>query len=147
MDDIIFGSTNDALCKDFERVMKLKFEMSSMGEMKFFLGLQVDQMPEGIFINQTKYVNDVLEKFSMTGTSLMSTPLALTHSIHLDPTGEKFDETLHWSMIGLFMYLTTSRPDIMYPTCLAARYQSSPRASHMMMARRILRYLKGCLTE
>ncbi|XP_022019483.1 uncharacterized mitochondrial protein AtMg00810-like [Helianthus annuus] len=89
VDDIIFGSTNDTLCKDFERVMKLKFEMSSLGEMKFFLGLQVDQMPEEIFIHQTKYVNDVLENFSMTGTSPMSTPLALNHGIHPDPTGEK----------------------------------------------------------
>ena len=68
VDDIIFGSTNEQLCKDFEKVMKEKFEMSAMGEMKFFLGLQVEQLPDGIFIHQTKYVHDVLEKFSMTGT-------------------------------------------------------------------------------
>ncbi|XP_021991589.1 uncharacterized mitochondrial protein AtMg00810-like [Helianthus annuus] len=92
VDDIIFGSTNDALFKDFERVMKLKFKMSSMGEMKFFLGLQVDQLPGGIFIHQTNYVHDVLEKFSMTRTSPMSTPLALNHGIHPDLTGDKVDE-------------------------------------------------------
>ena len=72
MDDIIFGSTNEDLCKDFEQVMKQKFEMSSMGEMKFFLGLQVEQLPEGIFIHQRKYVRGILEKFRMLG----STPAA-----------------------------------------------------------------------
>ncbi|XP_035844472.1 uncharacterized protein LOC118491109 [Helianthus annuus] len=143
VDDIIFGSTNEELCKGFEKVMKQKFEMSSMGEMNFFLGLQVDQMPEGTFIHQTKYVHDVLEKFGMSGTAPMSTPLATNHGINPDLTGEKVDETLYRSMIGSLMYLTASRPDIMYPTCLTARYQSSPRASHMSIVRRILRYLKG----
>ncbi|KAJ0617967.1 putative RNA-directed DNA polymerase [Helianthus annuus] len=74
VDDIIFGSTNDELCKEFEKVMKKKFEMSSMGEMKFFLGLQVEQLPNGIFIHQTKYVNDVFNKFNMSESSPMSTP-------------------------------------------------------------------------
>ncbi|XP_021991257.1 uncharacterized mitochondrial protein AtMg00810-like [Helianthus annuus] len=123
--------------------MKQKFEMSSMGEMKFFLGLQVDQLPEGIFIHQTKYVHDVLEKFSMSGTAPMSTPLATNHSINPDLTGEKVDETLYRLMIGSLMYLTASRPDIMYPTCLTARYQSSPRASHMVIVKEILPHLKG----
>ena len=65
---------NDELCKEFEKVMKKKFEMSSMGEMKFFLGLQVEQLPDGIFIHQTKYVNDVLDKFNMSESSPTSTP-------------------------------------------------------------------------
>ncbi|XP_022040788.1 secreted RxLR effector protein 161-like [Helianthus annuus] len=140
VDDIIFGSINDELFKEFEKVMKQKFEMCSMGEMKFFLGLQVDQLPEGIFIHQKKYVH---EKFSMSGTSATSTPLATNHGINTDVTGEKVEETLYWSMISSLMYLTASRPDIMYPTCLAARYQSSPRASHLMIVKSILRYLKG----
>ncbi|XP_035834245.1 secreted RxLR effector protein 161-like [Helianthus annuus] len=100
-------------------------------------------MPEGTFIHQTKYVHDVLEKFEMSGTAPMSTPFAMNHGINPDLTGEKVDETLYRSMIGSLMYLTASRPDIMYPTCLAARCQSSPRASHMTIVKRILRYLKG----
>ena len=76
VDDIIFGSTNEKLCKDFEHVMKQKFEMSSMGEMKFFLGLQVEQLPEGIFIHQTKYVHDILEKFGMSSSTPAATQLA-----------------------------------------------------------------------
>ncbi|XP_021985929.1 uncharacterized mitochondrial protein AtMg00810-like [Helianthus annuus] len=117
--------------------------MSSMGKMKFFLRLQVDQMPEGTFIHQTKYIYDVLEKFGMSDTAPMSTPLATNHGINPDLTGEKVDETIYRSMIGSLMYLTASRPDIMYPTCLAARYLSSLRASHMSIVKRILRYLKG----
>ncbi|KAJ0494656.1 putative RNA-directed DNA polymerase [Helianthus annuus] len=123
--------------------MKQKFEMSSMGEMKFFLGLQVDQLPEGIFIHQTKHVHDILEKFGMSGSIPASTPLATNHGINPDLTGDRVDETMYRSMIGSLMYLTASRPDIMYPTCLAARFQSSPRASHMVIVKRILRYLKG----
>ncbi|XP_022007414.1 uncharacterized mitochondrial protein AtMg00810-like [Helianthus annuus] len=115
--------------------MKQKFEMSSIGEMKFFLGLQVDQM--------SSMFTTVLEKFGMSEMAPMSTPLATNHGINPDLTGEKVDETLYRSMIGSLMYLTASRPDIMYPTCLAARYQSSPRASHMSIVKRILRYLKG----
>ncbi|XP_022003693.1 uncharacterized mitochondrial protein AtMg00810-like [Helianthus annuus] len=95
VDDIIFGSTNDELCKEFEQVMKQKFEMSSMGEMMFFLGLQVDQMPEGTFIHQTKYVHNVLEKFGMSETTPMATPLATNHGIKPDLTGAKVDETLY----------------------------------------------------
>ncbi|KAJ0901311.1 putative RNA-directed DNA polymerase [Helianthus annuus] len=146
VDDIIFGSTNEKLCKDFEQVMKQKFEMSSMGEMKFFLGLQVEQLPEGIFIHQTKYVHDILEKFGMSSSTPAATPLATNHGIHPDLTGDRVDETLYRSMIGSLMYLTASRPDIMYPTCLAARFQSNPRESHMIIVKRILRYLKGTPT-
>ncbi|XP_022026100.1 uncharacterized mitochondrial protein AtMg00810-like [Helianthus annuus] len=142
VDDIIFGSTNEELYKDFEKVMKQKFEMSSM-EMKFFLGLQVDQVSEGTFIHQTKYVYDVLEKFGMSDTAPMSTPLSTNHGINPDLTGEKVDETLYRSMIGSLMYLIASGPDIMYPSCLATRYQSSPRAPHMSIVKRILRYLRG----
>ncbi|KAL9996279.1 putative RNA-directed DNA polymerase [Helianthus debilis subsp. tardiflorus] len=146
VDDIIFGSTNEKLCKDFEQVMKQKFEMSSMGQMKFFLGLQVEQLPEGIFIHQTKYVHDILEKFGMSSSTPAATPLATNHGIHPDLAGDRVDETLYRTMIGSLMYLTASRPDIMYPTCLAARYQSNPRASHMIIVKRILRYLKGTPT-
>ena len=86
VDDIIFGSTNESLCKEFEKIMKTKFEMSSMGEMKFFLGLQVDQLPDGIFIHQTKYVHDILKKFGMESLQPLSTPLALNHGICMDET-------------------------------------------------------------
>ncbi|KAD2805416.1 hypothetical protein E3N88_38793 [Mikania micrantha] len=143
VDDIIFGSTNDNLCKEFETVMKEKFEMSSMGEMKFFLGLQVDQSEAGIFIHQTKYVGDILSRFSMSDAKPAGTPLAINHGITPDEKGELIDATLYRGMIGSLMYLTASRPDIMFATCLCARYQSKPRVSHLIAVKRIMRYLKG----
>ncbi|KAD3336764.1 hypothetical protein E3N88_32283 [Mikania micrantha] len=143
VDDIIFGSTNDGLCKEFEKVMKEKFEMSSMGEMKFFLGLQVDQSEEFIFIHQTKYAGDILSRFSMSDAKPASTPLAVNHGIMPDEKGELIYATLYRGMIESLMYLTSSRPDIMFATCLCARYQSKPRVSHLIAVKRIMRYLKG----
>ena len=75
VDDIIFGSSDDNMFKNFERVMKSKFEMSAMWELNFFLGLQVDQNKDGLFIHQTKYVHDILERFKMENSSTFSTPI------------------------------------------------------------------------
>ncbi|GKB17250.1 retrovirus-related pol polyprotein from transposon TNT 1-94 [Tanacetum coccineum] len=101
VDDIIFGSTKKSLCTEFEKMMHKKFQMSSMGELTFFLGLQVKQNEDGIFISQDK------------------------------------------SMIGSLMYLTSSRPDIMFAVCACARYQVNPKVSHLHAVKRIFRYLKG----
>jgi len=123
--------------------MQDKFEMSSMGEIKFFLGLQVDQSAAGIFLHPTKYVGDILTRFSMLDAKPAGTPLAINHSLSPDEKGELIDATLYRGMIGSLMYLTASRPDIMFATCLCARYQSKPRVSHLVAVKRIFRYLKG----
>ncbi|KAJ0600422.1 putative RNA-directed DNA polymerase [Helianthus annuus] len=144
VDDIIFGSTDDKLCKEFEKVMQDRFEMSAMGEMTFFLGLQVNQSESGIFIHQTKYVGDILSRFQMSDSKPISTPLPQNHGITPDEKGDAVDSSLYRAMIGSLMYLTASRPDIMYPTCLLARYQANPKVSHYAAVKRIFRYLKGC---
>ncbi|XP_021979318.1 uncharacterized mitochondrial protein AtMg00810-like [Helianthus annuus] len=133
------------MCKEFERVMQEKFEMSAKGEMNFFLGLQVHQFEKGIFIYQTKYVGDILKRFQMEDSKPVGTPLAQNHGITPDGTGEHVEPSLYRAMIRSLMYLTASRPDIMYPTCLLARYQCNPKVSHMMAVKRIFHYLKGCL--
>ena len=143
VDDIIFGSTNPEMCKEFEQVMKVKFEMSATGEMKFFLGLQVEQTDHGIFLHQTKYVEDILVRFGMTNCDVAKTPLATNHGITPDEKGELVTATVYRAIIGSLMYLTASRPDIMFATCLCARYQAKPRLSHLTAAMRIIRYLKG----
>ncbi|KAJ9552005.1 hypothetical protein OSB04_016050 [Centaurea solstitialis] len=109
VDDIIFGSTKEEMCKEFEDLMHNRFKMSSMGELTFFLGLQVKQKEDGILINQSKYVRDMLIK----------------------------------SMIGSLMYLTPSRPDIMFAVYVCARFQVRPKDSHLQAVKRIFRYLKG----
>nr|XP_043615942.1 uncharacterized mitochondrial protein AtMg00810-like [Erigeron canadensis] len=132
------------MCKDFERVMKSEFEMSAMGKLSFFLGLQVDQKKDGIFIHQTKYVNDILERFKMTDAKSIATPIPVNHQLGaVVDSDEPVDPTLHRAMIGSLMYLTASRPDIMFAVCICSRFQADPRASHLSAVKRIFRYLKG----
>ncbi|KAD3066989.1 hypothetical protein E3N88_34869 [Mikania micrantha] len=143
VDDIIFGSTKPSMCEHFSKLMSSKFEMSALSELKTFLGLQVKQTPNGTFIHQSKYVKDLLNKFDMNDCKIISTPMATSPGICPDDNGEPVDQTLYRRMIGSLMYLTASRPDIMYATCVCARYQSAPKQSHLSFGKRILRYLKG----
>nr|GEU55131.1 putative ribonuclease H-like domain-containing protein [Tanacetum cinerariifolium] len=143
VDGIIFGSTNKELCKAFEKLMKNKFQMSFMGEPTFFLGLQVKQKGDGIFISQDKYVAKILRKFSFTYVKSASTPIETEKRLLKDPDGEDVDVHIYMSMIGSLMYLTSSRPDIMFAVCACARFQVTLKVSHLNAVIRILRYLKG----
>nr|GEW29566.1 ribonuclease H-like domain, reverse transcriptase, RNA-dependent DNA polymerase [Tanacetum cinerariifolium] len=131
VNDIIFGSTNKDLCKAFEKLMKDKFQMSSMGELTFFLGLQVKQKPDGIFISQDKYVAEILRKFGLTDKKSASTPIDTEKPLLKDPDGKDVDVHTYRSMIGFLMYLTSSRPDIMFAVCACARFQVTSKASHL----------------
>ncbi|GKA22381.1 putative ribonuclease H-like domain-containing protein [Tanacetum coccineum] len=143
VDDIIFGSTNKELCTGFEKLMKDKFQMSSMGELTFFLGLQVQQKEDGIFISQDKYVDEILMKFNYTDVKSASTPVDLEKPLVKDGDANDVDVHLYRSMIGSLMYLTTSRPDIMFAVCACARFQVTPKTSHLTAVKRIFKYLKG----
>ena len=143
VDDIIFGSCSQALCKEFSELMSNHYEMSMMGELTYFLGLQVKQMKDGIFISQTKYVNELLSKYGFKDCSSMKTPMATATKLDQDVKGKPVDITAYRGMIGSLLYLTSSRPDIMFATCLCARYQADPKESHLMAVKRIFRYLKG----
>ncbi|GJZ24173.1 putative ribonuclease H-like domain-containing protein, partial [Tanacetum coccineum] len=123
VDDIIFGSTKKELCDEFEKLMKDKFQMSSMGELTFFLGLQVQQKKKGIFISQDKYVHEILRKFNYSDVKSASTPTDLEKPLVQDGDADDVDEHLYRSMIGSLMYLTASRPDIMFAVCACARFQ------------------------
>ncbi|GJU59437.1 putative ribonuclease H-like domain-containing protein [Tanacetum coccineum] len=121
VDDIIFGSTNKELCTGFEKLMKDKFQMSSMGELTFFLGLQVQQKEDEIFISQDKYVAEILKKFNYSDVKSASTPVDLEKPLVKDRDADDVDVHLYRSMVGSLMYLTASRPDIMflhYAACL-----------------------------
>ncbi|GJV31487.1 putative ribonuclease H-like domain-containing protein [Tanacetum coccineum] len=143
VDDIIFGSIKKSLCTEFEKMMHKKFQMSSMGELTFFLGLQVKQKEDGIFISQDKYVTEILKKFCFSDVKTASTPMETQKPLLKDEDGEEVDVHLYRSMIGSLMYLTSSRPDIMFAVCACARYQVNPKVSHLHAVKRIFRYLKG----
>ncbi|GJY49819.1 putative ribonuclease H-like domain-containing protein [Tanacetum coccineum] len=112
VDDIIFGSSNPKLCREFEALMHDKFKMSAMGELSFFLGLQVLQKKDGIFLSQDKYVGDILKKFGFSDLRSANTPMDRENPWGKDGTGKDVDLHLYRSMIGSLMYLTASRPDI-----------------------------------
>ncbi|GJR41785.1 putative ribonuclease H-like domain-containing protein, partial [Tanacetum coccineum] len=114
VDDIIFGSTKKELCTEFEKLMHKKFQMSSMGELTFFLGLQVKQKDDGIFISQDKYVDEILKKFGFSTVRIASTPMETSKPLLKDAKAEDVDVHLYRSMIGSLMYLISSRPDIMF---------------------------------
>ncbi|GJX22157.1 putative ribonuclease H-like domain-containing protein [Tanacetum coccineum] len=143
VDDIIFGSTKKELCTEFEKLMHKKFQMSSMGELTFFLGLQVMQKEDGIFISQDKYVDEILKKFGFSTVRIASTPMETSKPLLKDAEAEDVDVHLYRSMIGSLMYLTSSRPDIMFVVCACARFQVTPKVSHLHAVKRIFRYLKG----
>nr|GEU69218.1 hypothetical protein [Tanacetum cinerariifolium] len=131
------------LCKAFEKLMKDKFQMSSMGELTFFLGLQVKQKEDRIFISQDKYVAEILRKFGLTDGKLASTPIDTEKPLLKDPDGEDLDIHTYRSIIGSLMYLTSSRPDIMFAVCTCAHFQVTPKALYLHAVKRIFRFLKG----
>ncbi|GKB01758.1 putative ribonuclease H-like domain-containing protein, partial [Tanacetum coccineum] len=143
VDDIIFGSTKKSWCDEFEALMKSRFQMSSMGELTFFLGLQVKQKEDGIFISQDKYVAEILKKFDFVSVKTASTPIETQKPLVKDEEASDVDVHLYRSMIGSLMYLTASRPDIMFAVCACSRFQVNPKTSHLSAVKRIFRYLKG----
>nr|GEW79005.1 hypothetical protein [Tanacetum cinerariifolium] len=145
VDDIIFGSIYPRYIQLFSDLMKSRFEMSIMGEMSFFLGLQVNQSPCGIFINQSKYVLEILNKYGMESCDPVGTPMEIKDKLDLDQNGTLVDATKYHSMIGALMYLTSSRPDIVHATCLCARYQAKPTEKHLKQVKRIFHYIQGTI--
>ncbi|GKC20392.1 putative ribonuclease H-like domain-containing protein [Tanacetum coccineum] len=121
----------------------LLVQMSSMGELTFFLGLQVTQKNDGIFISQDKYVDEILRKFGFLTVKTASTPMETSKPLMKDANAEDVDVHLYRSMIGSLMYLTSLRPDIMFVVCACARFQVTPKVSHLHVVKRIFRYLKG----
>ncbi|GJS35212.1 retrovirus-related pol polyprotein from transposon TNT 1-94 [Tanacetum coccineum] len=145
VDDIIFASTNTAMCDEFANQMTNKFKMSMMGQMSFFLGLQISQSPRGIFINQSKYASEIVKKYGLHSTDSVDTPMIENKKLDEDLQGKPVDATLYRGMIGSLMYLTSSRPDLNHAVCLCARYQAKPTEKHLQAVKRIFRYLNGTI--
>ncbi|GKA60200.1 retrovirus-related pol polyprotein from transposon TNT 1-94 [Tanacetum coccineum] len=143
VEDIIFGSTYQELCDDFSKIMHDEFEMSMIGELNFFLGLQIKQLEDGIFFNQSKYVKEMLKKFSLKDSKPIKTPMSSETKLTRDEDGEPIDDTKYRGMIGSLIYLTASQPDIMFSVCLCAHFQEAPKTSHLEAVKRIFRYIKG----
>ena len=145
VDDIIFGSDDEKMSKEFAKLMQQEFEMSLLGELNYFLGLQIIQSNKGIFIHQTKYVKDILRKFHFEDCKPVSTPMTVGCKLTKEDESKNVDKKSYRSMIGSLLYVTASKPDIKQAIGMVARFQSAPKESHVQSVKRIFRYLKGTI--
>ena len=143
VDDIVFGSTNKTKVDEFVSVMSSEFEMSMVGELNYFLGMQVKQTSMGIMLSQSKYANNLVKRFGLENGKDFETPMSTTLKLDKDEKGKSVDQSLYRSMIGSLLYLTASRPDICFSVGLCARFQANPKESHLKAVKRIIRYIKG----
>ncbi|GJW32041.1 retrovirus-related pol polyprotein from transposon TNT 1-94 [Tanacetum coccineum] len=139
VDDIIFASTDPKACDIFSNDMSSKFQMSMMGQMSFFLGLQVSQSLGGIFINHSKFALEILWKFGMDSCDPVDTPMVDRLKLDEDLLRTLVDQTHFRSMVGSLMYLTASRPDLVFAVCMCTRYQESPTKKYLEALKRVVK--------
>jgi hypothetical protein len=142
VDDIIFGSDDEKMSKGFARMMHKEFEMSFLGELNFFLGLQIIQSKRGFFIHQSKYVKYMLKRFQLEYCKLVSTPMIVGCKLNKDDESKVVDPKHYISMIVRFLYVTTSIPNVKQDVGMVARFQAAPNKSHVQAVKIIFRYLK-----
>jgi len=143
VDDIVFGGMSSKMVQHFVQQMHSKFEMSLVGELNYFLGLQVKQMQDTIFISQSKYAKNIVKKFGMDNGSHKRTPSATHLKLSKDEHGVVVDQSMYRSMIGSLLYLTASRSDITFAVGVCARYQAEPKMSHLTQVKIILKYINS----
>jgi hypothetical protein len=120
VDDIIFDYTNKSFCDEFSKIMTDMFEMSMMDVLTYFLGFQIKQVKDGIFISQTKYTHDIRKKFGMDKTKPIKTPMGTNGHLDLDMDGTSVDQKIYRSLIGSLLYLCAPRSNIMLSVCMCA---------------------------
>ena len=127
VDDIIFGSDDKKLSQQFAKDMQSEFEMSLLGELKLFVGLQISELNDGTFISQSKCIKEMLKKFGMEDCKLVSTPMIIGYKLRKDDESKEVDQKPYRSMIGSLLYVTASRPDVMQAVGLVAMFQENPK--------------------
>ena len=143
VDDLLVTGSNARFVNKFKAEMEQVFEMTDLGEMSYFLGMEVHQKQNEIFICQQKYAKEILKKFKMEECKPTSTPMNQKEKFCKEDGAEKVDEGLYRSMIGCLMYLTATRPDIMHVVSLLSRYMHCASEIHFQAAKRVIRYVKG----
>lgn len=147
VDDLIITGSNAKDIEDFKKSMMREFEMTDLGLLHFFLGMEIKQNNGGIFLSQQKYARNLMKKFRMEDAKSVNTPVALGTKLSKNDDSKNIDPTLFMSLVGNLMYLTTTRPDITYGVSLISRFMECPKRSHWDAGKRILRYIRGTLTD
>ncbi|CAL1409608.1 unnamed protein product [Linum trigynum] len=145
VDDLMFAGNDPQLIAAFKQSMEAEFEMTDLGRMKYFLGVEVSQCKSGIFISQQKYTREVLERFKLLECNHVKNPMTPGLKFTKAGDGILVNSTEYKQLIGSLLYITATRPDIMYSVCLLSRFMENPTRQHMLAAKRVLRYLKGTL--
>eukprot|EP00253_Pinus_taeda_P035427 PITA_35427 len=143
VDDLIFSSNDASLIADFNAVMKSEFEITDLGFLRYFLGIEVDQSESGVFISQVKYIEAVLRRFNLQDIKAAVTPTVMGLKLTKEDNNKDFDPKLYKSIVGSLMYLTATRSDIMHAVSLISRFMERPKEIHWQVAKRILRYVNG----
>ncbi|CAI8587517.1 unnamed protein product [Vicia faba] len=143
VDDLIYTWNNFGMFERFKQSMMLEFDMADLGKMHYFLCIKVVQSKAGILISQKKYVQEILNKFQMSNCNRAAIPTEVGLKLVRNSDEKKVDSHLYKQIVGSLMYLTGTRPDIMHVVCLISRYMENPKESHLLVAKRILRYLRG----
>ncbi|KAK9682502.1 hypothetical protein RND81_10G078400 [Saponaria officinalis] len=143
VDDLLVTGNNPKMIVAFKEEMKKRFEMTDLGLMNYFLGMEVHQSEDGIFISQSKYAEDILKKFKMQHSKAVATPLVVNEKFSKNDGQRKVDPSVYKSLVGSLLYLTATRPDIMFAASMLSRFMNEPSEVHMGAAKRVLRYLKG----
>ena len=146
MDDLLVTGSNIELIQQFKEDMMRVFEMTGLGEMSYFLIIEIKQRQNEIFICQKKYAEEILKKFHMGNCKSMSTPMCQKEKLCKDDGTTKVDEFEYRSLVGCLMYLTTTRPDIMYAVSVLSRFMNCANESHLRAAKRVLKYVKGSVS-
>nr|GEX68647.1 putative RNA-directed DNA polymerase [Tanacetum cinerariifolium] len=145
IDDLIYVENDALLCERFKKSMQQEFEMTDLGMMRFFLGIEIQQSSKGIYLCQRKYAKEVLERFGIWNCNSVKNPIVPGTVLTKEGKGKEVDATLYKQLVSSLMYLTVTRPDMMYVVCLISHFIAKPREEHMQAAKRVLRYLKGTL--
>jgi len=146
VDDIVYTGSSERLLSEFKREMMQRYEMSDLGLLHHFLGMEILQTDQGVFIHQGKYAKSLLSKFGLDDCKPVSIPLATGEKLKKLDESELADEGLYRRIVGSLLYLTATRPDLMYAASLLSRFMTGPTKIHMGAAKRILRYMQGTLS-
>ncbi|MCH94322.1 copia-type polyprotein [Trifolium medium] len=145
VDDLIYTENDSQMMEAFKESMKKKFAMTDLGKMKYFLGIEVSQSNEGIFICQQKYAADILSRFGMDNCNKVCSPIVPGCRLVKNENGKASNARLYKQMVGCLMYMLATRPDLAYSVCLIARFMERSTEMHVAAVKRILRYLKGTI--
>lgn len=137
------GASSESLYSEFSKLMGSEFDMSMMRELIFLLGLHIKQTTKGTMIHQHKYMKELLKRFDVNNTKTINTPIGTATRLDMDEPGPSVNEKKYKSMMESFLYLTASRPDIVYNMGLCARFLTNSKETHLKAIKKILRYLKS----